>query len=30
LETTMSFTISDVALVAIAIILFWAKLKGWG
>jgi len=26
----MSVTISDVALVVIAVVLFWAKLKGWG
>jgi len=26
----MSVTISDVALVIIAVVLFWAKLKGWG
>jgi len=26
----MSITLGDIALVLIAIVLFWAKLKGWG
>jgi len=26
----VSITLGDIALVLIAIVLFWAKLKGWG
>jgi hypothetical protein len=26
----MSISISDVALTVVAVVLFWAKLRGWG
>lgn len=29
-STPMSVSISDVALCVIAVVVFWAKLKGWG
>jgi hypothetical protein len=27
---SMTISLSDLALVAIAVILFWAKVSGWG